>query len=143
MLRKPLGRWTTLPTQDWSTDIQLEGKKLWVLDNHTKQWKVYTNKSQGLHTTGMQFDQTERGNRGFNLPKNSLPFDINDNGSVAYCTIDFNPWMQEIQRSGIHTWSNAIRKFPLKEQRLVQAASCHEPSIRNKVTTSSTARTKN
>ena len=50
MLRKPLGRWTTQPTQDWSTYIQLEGENLWVLDKNTKQWKVFTNKSQGLHT---------------------------------------------------------------------------------------------
>ena len=51
--------------------IQLERKKLWVLDKNTNHWKEYTNKSQGLNT--MQFDQTENGNRGFDLPKNSLP----------------------------------------------------------------------
>ena len=51
--------------------IQLERKKLWVLDKNTKHWKEYKNKSQGLNT--MQFDQTEKGNRGFDLPKNSLP----------------------------------------------------------------------
>ena len=122
--------------------IQLERKKLWVLDNHTKQWKVYTNKSQGLHTTGMQFDQTERGNRGFNLPKNSLPFDINDNGSVAYRALDFNPWKQ-MQRPGVRAWSNTIRSLPLHEQRLFKDVVMSPASVRNEAATSSTARTKN
>ena len=91
----------------------------------------------------MQFDQTERGNREFDLPKNSLPCDIvNDNVSVAYYrTLELNPWKQ-MQRPGVHTWSNTIRSLlPQQEQRLVKDS--HEPSVRNKATTSFTARTKN
>ena len=67
--------------------------------------------TQTISSKHMQFDQTERGNRGFSLPKNSLPCDINDNGSVAYRALDFNPWKQ-MQRPGVRAWSNTIRSLP-------------------------------